>query len=140
MHGMVKQKSKYDMSPLSFWTACLAAVACLLVMRQMGFAQKWNSACTGTLSLFWYITGVFRKRWSLPSFWIALTTLLAAHLLLVVLILSTVLKGLDIVGRLLWIPVAVVEVVPLYIFIDVLERKLRGPQVNDSDHRRHINQ
>ena len=124
MHGMVK-RDKFDLSPTSFWTACAVAAIGAFVMHKLGLPQKWHTAFVGTIAPFWYVTGVFRKRWMYPSFWQSLAVWFAVHLLLIWFVLSVVLRHVATVGMLLWIPIIMIEVIPLYLFIDVLEHKFR---------------
>ena len=124
MHGMVKH-DKFKVSATSFWSACAVAVIGALVMHKLGLPQKWHAAFVGTIAPFWYVTGVFRRKWMYPSFWKCLSLLLVVHLLLIWFVFSIVLQNVVTVGMLLWTPVVMIEVVALYILIDTLERKFR---------------
>lgn len=124
MHGMVT-RDKFDLSPASFWTACAVAAIGALAMHKFGLPQKWHAAFVGTIAPFWYVAGVFRKRWGYSSFWQSLSVWFVVHLLLMWFVFSVVLRDVATIGLLFWIPAVMIEIVPLYFVVDVLERKLR---------------
>ena len=101
---------------------CVVGLIAALVMYGLRVAQKWDAALVGVLAPLWYLTGVFRSKWGLSSFWMSLAISFMAHILFIWFVFTRVLRDVETVGILVWIPAAMLEGIPLYYLINALER------------------
>ena len=118
--------NRYDVSLPSVVCMCIAGVAGAAIIHRLGLPQKWQFVLVVTLAPFWYIVGVLRPRWSLPSLWISLAAYFAAHVLLVWIFFGALLGGVSRVPFVYAVPLTMLEGLLLLMAVDGLERKIRG--------------
>jgi hypothetical protein len=123
MHKAQVDRDAFKLSTANSIVMCVVGVAVGVILYLLGVAQKWDAATVGTIVPFWYVTSVFRSRWRSSSFWTALSVCFTIHLMAVGAFFKIVLRNVDTVGLLAWIPVIMVEGLLLYILIDASERK-----------------
>jgi hypothetical protein len=104
---------------------CLVALMGAVLLRKLHLPQKWGAAFIGTLVPFWGIASIFQSRWSHVSFWTALAGCFVAHIGLIWYVFAIVMRNIDTVGLLVWIPIAMFEGLGLYSLIDLLDRRLQ---------------
>jgi hypothetical protein len=121
MCGMVK-RDRFELSRTSVTVGCGVALLGAVGLHYLRVAQKWDAAFVGTLAPFWYLASVFQSKWRSASFWMALAISFMAHILFIWFVFAVVLRNVNTVGILLWIPAAMLEGIPLYYLIDSLER------------------
>jgi len=118
-------RDRFQVSKPNFLAVWAAVSLVAMIMFKIGVAQKWDVAVVGTLVPFWYIATIFRERWSFMSLWASFSFWLVIHLLIITFVFNVLLGHVSRVGMLLWVPIIMIEIVPLYALVDVLERKLR---------------
>jgi hypothetical protein len=123
MHGTVNS-DRFDMSRKSSIAMCALGSVVGIVIYKLHVAQKWDAAFVCTFAAIWYLAGVFRSRWNRASFWIAFVGCFAAHIAFTWFVFAIMMRDVDTVGILVWIPIAMPEVLGLYYLIDLLDRKL----------------
>lgn len=116
---------RFSMSKSNGWALCAAAALAGLLLYRLRVSQKWDAAVVGTLVPFWYTVSIFRDRWARLSLWTSVLLCLLVHLLIVVFVFAVLLRQVSTVGLILCTPVVMIEIIPLYAVVDVLERKLR---------------
>jgi hypothetical protein len=104
---------------------CAVVVVGAMILHRVGSVQKWQVALGMTVVPFWYITGVFRSRWGLVSFWGSLTVYLVLHLAAIWFVFSKILSGTSRVPYALSVPITMVEGVVIAMAVDGLQRKMR---------------
>jgi hypothetical protein len=103
---------------------CVVALLGAVVLHYLRVEQKWDAAFVGTLAPFWYLASVFQSRWASASFWMSLAISFMAHILFIWFAFAVILRNVATVGILVWIPAAMLEGIPLYYLIDLLEREI----------------
>ncbi len=115
----------------AFWENALGVLTGVTVFvlagaaHDRGIAYKWATALFGTLFSFGLVVFLRRKTLSWP-FWVAIAICLVVHSVLVLAVFQYVLADFRKVSPLLWLPVMLIEVVPLLIAIRRIEVKLTG--------------
>jgi hypothetical protein len=125
MHRASVDRDRFKLSTANYLVMCLVGVVVGVALYLLGVAQKWDAATVGTIVPFWYVASVFQSRWKSPSFWTVLSVCFAVHLASVGAFFKIVLRNVDTVGLLAWIPVVMIEGLLLYIVVDVFERRFR---------------
>lgn len=114
---------------------CAAVAVGAMILNRVGSGQKWQVALGMTVVPFWYVTGVFRTRWALVSFWVSLTVYLLIHLAVISFVFSRALSGVSRVSYPISIPITMVEGLLILMAVDGLERKIRNKDMNKSKRR-----
>jgi hypothetical protein len=103
---------------------CVVTVLAAEILLRLHVAQKWDAAVVGTIAPFWYLAGVFRARLALASFWISFAISFLLHILFIWFVFAVILRNVEIVGILVWIPVTMLEGIPLYYLMGGMERAI----------------
>lgn len=128
MHGVVKP-AKSDVSRKSSAAVYIVGGVAGIVLYKLHVAQKWDAAFVGTLALIWGLAAVFRSRWNRISFWVPFVGCSVVHIGLIWFIFARVIRNIETVGILAWIPVTMIEGLGLYYLIDLLDRKFSNDRV-----------
>ena len=102
----------------------LLGLAGALMADRFGLPQKWHAAIVGTLVAFGGCAWVYRSRWSIVEFWLALGTCFMIHLIGIWLVFAELLSEAKTFGILIWAPVAFVEGIFLLGLVPALQRKI----------------
>lgn len=125
-------KGKYDLEWFDYVGVCCAVVLAAVAIDRFGFAQKWIVPFTCTIVPSWCTARFLRKRWRALSLWVSLfvcTTLLAIGLSVV---FGVVLGNITRVSFFVALPVGLGVLLPFYVIVEALERRLRSYPVRQS--------
>ena len=97
------------------------ALGIAILFDRNGMSQKWHAAIVGTAVAFGGSIWALKRKWSSPSFWLAVITCFGLHVLLMWLVFERLLSTTKNVGILEWSPFAFAEGIILLLAIPFLQ-------------------
>jgi hypothetical protein len=104
-----------------------------VLINEFGILPKWQAALLGTVAPFWYATWLLHRRWKYVTFWMCLMAWLGIHLIIVWFLFRVILSSVRNVEVFLWVPIAAVETLILYMGIGGLEQRWRRQKHGSSN-------
>ena len=126
MHATMRNRSlKPWIENLVIVVVSITAVIMAITLDKAGMPHKWHTAIFGTLVPFTTVLLLRRTSWARQTFWMSLWLLLAIHSFVICVVFGIVLRHVNTLGLLWWLPIAFVEVFVLTEFQPRVEKWLR---------------
>ena len=122
MHERINRRSSL-IENILIWGLAFLCLGLAIKMDRVGMPQKWHAAIVGTAVSFGGVVLVYRTKWSQWHFWAAIAVCFVVHLLVISIVFDKVLASVEVLGILLWSPIAFAEGIFLLGIVPMVQRK-----------------